>query len=121
MQVRVLPPEEWYRLEGLPIATHGLPDPTYTTIIVVEAGGKIVGTWSALMPVVLEGLWLDEAHRHTTAAGRLLIEMKRYLYEEGITIAYTLVQTPEVLALAEKAGFTKLDGDFCMLSLEGAS
>lgn len=119
MTVRQLPVEEWERLEGLPIATHGLPDPNFTIVFVVEDEGLIVGTWSALTPVVLEGLWLRESYRKTTAAGRLLVEMKQFLIDGGITAAYTLVQTPEVLALAEKAGFERLDGDFCMLKLEG--
>lgn len=119
MIVRRLPFEEWDRLEGLPIAQAPLPDPDASIILVAETPeGEIVGTWEAVAPIVLEGLWIHENYRNGITAGKLLREMKSQLNALGIPQAFTLVQSPEVKDLAVKAGFTVLPGELCMLQLE---
>lgn len=119
MIVRPLPFEEWDRLEGLPILANGYPDPNTTMIIVAEhPEDGVVGVWSAVTPVYLEGLWIEPKHRNTTVAGRLLSTMKGLLKEMRVSRAYTLVQSAEVLKLAEKAGFERVEGDLCALNLE---
>jgi len=119
MIIRVLPFEEWDKLEGYPIATNGLPNPDTSLILVAETpAGEIVGTWEAITPVILEGLWIDENYRNTLVAGRLLATMKSVLKSMNIDKAFTLVQTSDVKALAEKAGFEMIPGDFCVLDLD---
>lgn len=119
MNIRQLPFEEWDKLEGLPILENGYPDPNTTMILVAETPTDgIVGTWSAVTPIYLEGLWIAPEHRHSTIAGRLLIEMEKFLKSINVSKAYTLVQTPDVLALAKKAGFETIEGDLCVLNLE---
>lgn len=118
MTIRQLPFEEWDKLEGFPIATNGLPNPDTSVIFVVESEGQIVGTWEAITPVILEGLWIREDFRRTTAMGRLLNEMKSFLRGINIDKAFTLVQTSDVLELAHKAGFETIPGDFLMLDLD---
>ncbi len=114
--VRQLPVVEWERLEGLPFASQGLPSPDLTVIFVAEtAEGAIVGLWSAMTAVHLDGLWIAEAHQGTTIAGRLLRAMKTFLQTHGITVSFTVVSDPEVMILAHKAGFTRVPGDLWML------
>lgn len=119
MTIRQLPFEEWDRLDGFPIATNGLPNPDTSVIFVIEsAEGEIVGTWEAITPVILEGLWLRDDYRRTTAMGRLLSEMKSFLRSIHVDKAFTLVQTSDVLELAHKAGFETIPGEFLVLDLD---
>lgn len=119
MIIRQLPFEEWDKLEGLPILANGYPDPNTTMILVAETPSDgVVGTWSAVTPIYLEGLWIAPEHRHSTIAGRLLVAMEEFLRGINVSKAYTLVQTPEVLALAKKAGFEEIEGNLCVLTLE---
>lgn len=121
IQIRQLPFEEWDKLEGLPIATNGLPNPDTSAIIAAQdEDGNVIGVWAAMTPIVLEGLWIREDHRHSTVAGRLLINMKQFLRSINVDRAFTLVQAPEIKALAEKAGFNAIPGDLMMLELENS-
>lgn len=119
MVIRVLPFEEWDKLDGFQISANGLPDPDTSIILVAETpAGEIVGTWEAVAPVILEGLWVREDHRNSTVAGRMLSTMKSLLKNMNISKAYTIVQTSDVKALAEKAGFEMIPGEFCVLDLD---
>lgn len=118
MIIRPLPFDEWDKLEGLPIFSNGYPDPDMSVIIVAEdTEGAIVGVWGAFRPVLLDGLWIREDHRHTTVAGRLLHTMKDFLRSVPVDAAYTYTEIPEVLELAKKAGFKVIPGDICLLNL----
>lgn len=118
MKIRQLPFEEWDKLEGLPIATNGLPNPDTSVIFVVEVDDQIVGTWEAVTPIVLEGLWIREDYQKTTACGRLYYAMTSFLKSINVDRVYTLVQTPEVKDLAQHGGFEVIPGDFLMLDLD---
>jgi N-acetylglutamate synthase-like GNAT family acetyltransferase len=115
MTVRQLPPEEWHKLAELPIASGGIPDPMRCEIVVAEEDGKIVGTWGLVMTPFLEGLWVEEEYRKSSAAPKLLVEMKKLLVERGVIQAFTLVQSTDVLILAHKAGFDRIPGDLMMI------
>ena len=116
--VRVLPVEEWPRVAHLPFATNGLPDPQLALILVAEEAGEIVGIWSALTAVHLDGLWVSPEARGTTVAARLLRGMKALLTTKAIPVSFTMISAPEVAILAYKAGFTRYPGDLYMLQLE---
>jgi hypothetical protein len=116
-RTRVLPPNEWYRL-GLP--SDQLPaDPSTAVIIVVEApSGAIVGRWMAYNTVVLEGLFIDEAHRYRPGvAGQLLQAMVAELADRDVPMAMTLIQSAEVARLAERHGLTPIEGGVWILDL----
>jgi len=118
--VRQLPPEEYDRLADLPFAArYGVPDPRYAAILVAETpDGTIVGVWAALTTVHLDGLWVAPDYRRATAvAAKLLRGMKAMLRELGVLHSFTLVQDPEVLNMAIKAGFQRLPTDVCFLDL----
>ncbi len=120
MNIRILPFEEWDKLDGFPIAANGFPNPDTCIILVAEVEGEIVGTWEAIAPVILEGFWVREDYRKSLAAGKMFLTMKSTLQSMGIDRAYTLVQTADVKSLAEHAGFEMIPGEFCMLNLEQA-
>jgi hypothetical protein len=118
--VRQLPPEEWERLRDFPLAErYGIPDPRGAAILVAETpAGEIVGVWAALTTVHLDGLWIAPEYRRTSlVAAKLLRGMKAMLTQLGIVHSFTLVESPEVLVLALKAGFQKLPYDLCFLDL----
>jgi hypothetical protein len=117
--VRLLPVEEWHRLEGLPFAQNGLPDPNLARILVAETPeGEIVGIWAAMAAVHLDGLWVAPSYRRASwVAVKLLKAMKVLLIELGIVQSFTIIESAEVLALATKAGFTRIRGDLCLLDL----
>jgi hypothetical protein len=117
--VRELPVEEWDRLRALPFAEKGLPDPRLTKILVAETPeGRIVGVWAAMTQVFLDGLWVAPDYRRTSwVAMKLLRGMRDLLRRLGIVQSFTLVQTTDVLCLATKAGFVRVQGDLCVLEL----
>lgn len=119
VRARELPAEEWGRLEGLPFATHGLPDPALAAICVLETdAGEIVGVWAAQTAVHLEGLWIHPDYRtHPVAGSKLLNGMKALLRQHQIPVSFTLTSEEAVLVLALRAGFTRWHGDLLMLEL----
>ncbi len=116
---RVLPEDEWYRLEKLPINTEATPDPDRCVIVVAENEvGDIVGTWGLVLAPFLEGLWVDPEYRKKTyAAAKMWQCMQKTLMEFQLPQALTLTQSDDVLSLARHAGFVPLDGTLCSLTL----
>ena len=124
MSARRLPAEEYHRLADLPIAAkYGVPDPRAAAVIVVEnLDGQIVGVWALVQTVCFEGLWVaPEYRRRTRVASKLLHFMKQLLKQLGVRHSFALIhyETPDVLALALKAGFQQLPWHVCLLDLEG--
>lgn len=114
---RLLPPTEWHRL-GLPAAV--LPtDPSNAIIVVVEdEHGEIIGRWFGYTTVTLEGLFINPEHRkHPGVAARLMQAMTTELVSRGVPQATTLIQTPDVAALAKRHGLYTLDGQVWVLDL----
>jgi hypothetical protein len=101
---RELPPEEWDRLQGLPIA-EALPDPASAAILVIERDGQIVATWAALTTVHLEGCYIAPAHQKSLTAVKTLVHgMNTLLQARGLVQVLTVTQTDAVGHLAEKLG-----------------
>ena len=70
---RILPPEEWGRLEGTELETvWPVLSPTDAQIVVVEDGPAIVGCWAVIRYVHVEGIWIAPAYRGRFAVGRRL-------------------------------------------------
>lgn len=120
--VRPLAPEEYSRLAGLPFTSViGIPDPQLCSVLVAEnSAGEIVGLWSAMPVVHLEGLWVREDYRKTTVLGRLHRQMRVLLGQLGVRSCFTYVEDPDVLIIALKAGFQRLRGDLLYLELPAA-
>ncbi len=119
MTIRELPFEEWDKLEGLPIAENGLPSPDVMIMVAENEDGVIVGHWTAGTILMLEGLWVNEAYRKPSSVlWRLFTGMIDKLEEDGIPDVHTIVQTDEMLELAQHGGFKVIPGHFLIKRLE---
>lgn len=117
--IKELPPEEWERLKGLPVATLGLPDPATCRVVIAETDeGRIVGTWCLVFAPFLEGMWVDEEYRNRSTAGwRLVKFMKGLLAKWKAPNVYTAVETKEVQGFAERVGFNALPATLMKLEI----
>lgn len=74
MRWRVLPVEEWPRLDAAGAETvWRLLDPARAQILVVEDGGAIVGTVTLLPVIHAECLWIAPSHRRAGGVMRRLL------------------------------------------------
>lgn len=100
MTTRVLPPEEWPRLQGTELETvwPTLPQDE-ARIVVVEDAGQIIGCWAAFRAVHVEGVWIHPDHRGKVGV-RLWRAMRRVIadvFDAGG--AWTGSQSAEIDAL----------------------
>lgn len=73
MTSRILPPEEWERLDGTEAETiWPMLDRAKTQIVVVEQDGEIVGCHVLLLVLHAECLWVHPAHRGKSSVARRL-------------------------------------------------
>lgn len=114
MTTRILPPEEWPRLEGTEAGSVWRSlDPESASVIVVEDGGSIVGVWVLMTVLHAECLWIADAHRGKAAvARRLWAAMQREAHAMGVEAVATAATTDDVRALLDHVGAMKLPGDF---------
>ena len=121
MSTRILPPDEWSRLEGTLLK--GAPDllnPEIDMVLVVEKEGEIVGCTSFLPRWHMEGTWVSPNHRKMASVGRPLL---RGIYQVAKALkAKELVMMtfdPEIAALCARLGRSAihLDGDHYSIGL----
>lgn len=73
LTTRLLPSSEWGRLAGTDLAEMSRHlNPETAGIVVVEAGGAILGAVALFPALHAEGLWIAPAHRGKTAVARRL-------------------------------------------------
>ena len=121
MSTRILPPDEWSRLEGTLLK--GAPDLLFPEIdmgLVGEIEGEIVGCTSFLPRWHMEGTWVAPNHRKMASVGRPLL---RGIYQVAKALkAKELVMMtfdPEIAALCARLGRSAihLDGDHYSIGL----
>lgn len=110
----VLPFSDWPTLESADLPLTHLP-PAGSLIVVTKdldlPRSPIVGRWMAYSVVMLEGLWLAASHRgRPGVARRLLHKMLQELRDRNVQAAITISQSPEIDAMAERAGFVRVPG-----------
>jgi hypothetical protein len=120
MTTRVLPIEEWGRLVGTELE-HAAPVlPLGSKIIVVEDNGNIVGCWSAITYVHVEGVWIEPLHRGKSAVARRLWRgMQDVLRLMDVRSAMTGSITPEIDALLAGMGAVELPGKMFVFPVKG--
>lgn len=75
---RILPPEEWHRLNGTEAETlWPLLDPENAQVLVVEEDGEVVGTWTLMRVVHAECLWVKPSHRGVFGVTKRLLKGMR--------------------------------------------
>lgn len=75
MKARVLPREEWGKLDvsGFPTVGSSLR-PEDSEVVVVEDGDKIVATMSTFRVTHFESLWVDPEYRGNAGVARMLLK-----------------------------------------------
>lgn len=74
MRARILPPEEWARVEGdMPMLLPYVEPQNIAIVAVEDDEGKIIGCLSALQVTHLEGVWIAPEHRGHGGALRALL------------------------------------------------
>ena len=113
MITRVLPPDEWSRLEGTeagPLWTY--LDPQRAEVLVVEEDGQIIGSWVLINMLHAECLWVAPAHRGRSAVlRRLFTGLVRVMTGGGIPTVWTASASPAVTAMLDHLGAQKIPGD----------
>jgi GNAT superfamily N-acetyltransferase len=120
LKARVLPPEEWSKLEGVDndLATvwRQLPIGDVTVLVVEDSDGVIVATWTTFACWHVEGFWVEPAHRKRgVAIGRLVEAMRNLMQVRGVQHVMTGAPSPEIVTLLEHVHATKLPGEYFVL------
>lgn len=109
---RILPPAEYDKLVGHPAFGSWIPNPEWSIVVVGEEDGKIVGLWSAINVVQMEGFWVDPAYRRRSRIPIGLIKtMRRVLDRFHIPQAFCWSASPEIsdyMTRLAPFGFSKL-------------
>ncbi len=111
LTTRILPREEWDRLQGFDLeAMTPLIKPGRGVIIVLEHAGEIVGHWAVYDVLHAEGVWLSSSVRHTHGPVLLLKAMQEYAAARGVRAVVTASTDPKVDALLDKLSAVELPG-----------
>ena len=123
LTTRVLPPEEWHRVQHIPPFTEGLPDPTHWRIVTVESDGEIVGCCSLFDSVHWDGFWISPDHQGKAGVFREIIrEGIGQLREAGVVGVHTTVPDirPDLQDLIQRYGFVEAPGKLYLLHVPDA-
>lgn len=110
---RILPPEEWYKLNDTEAGSvYSYFDKEHTNVMVVEKDGNIVGTWSLMPYYHAECVWIAETHRGNPAiVKRLVTGMKQMADSVGALSVITTALDDKTAKLLEHLEAEKLPGE----------
>lgn len=120
MRSRILPPEEWHRLNGTE-AEELWPTlvPESARVVVVEDQGVIVACWVAMNVVHMECLWVRPSHRGLAGVAlRLFRGLREIAAEWAVGSIVTSSLSPKVTDLIRRFGGTPLPGEMFILPVE---
>ncbi len=117
MVARVLPHDQWHRLDGTELhSVYPHLDPHVTKIVVVESEGVIVACWSLFPVHHVEGIWVHPSHRGKGRAFKLLLQqMGEVATMEGAERVMTGCLSDQVRELLEHFGADEVPGQQFML------
>lgn len=121
MTTRLLPPEEWAKLDGTELeAVYPHLDREKARIVVIEDGALIVGCW-ALFPLVhCEGVWIHPDHRgRGVVARRLFCGMVDAARAMDARTVVTAAVDDHIAGLLEHLKATQLPGRHFVLTVGG--
>lgn len=112
MTTRILPREEYPRLEGTEAELLWPHLPAGSQVVVVEDdAGAIAGCWTLIPTIHAECLWIAPTHRKLSVVlRRLLRGMFTRADEMGAPVVVTSSISDEVTRLLEHFGATELPG-----------
>jgi hypothetical protein len=109
---RILPPDEWPKLQGTEAETlWPLLNPDQAAVLVVEQDGQIVGCWVAMQTLHAECVWVSPTVGNPAAVARPLIDgMFEIARGNGMRSLYTSATNDEVREIIRKLHGTTLPG-----------
>ena len=118
MRTRVLPKEEWGKLNvtGLPEFWEKVRHDEIE-VVVVEDGDRLVASIAVTRAVWLEGLWIDEQHRGNAGVARRLINGMLASARPWSDLAFGVIAQDHVRDIAERSGGVKLPGSVYVFPL----
>lgn len=120
---RILPVDEWPRLEGTEAESiWPLLDPETAQVLVVEHDDAIVGCW-VLQPVLhAECLWIAPEHRgKSSVARRLWVSMHQTARELGARTVATSAVSEDVKDLLAHVGAVEVPGELYVMTISEES
>lgn len=122
MEFRVLPVWEWSKVLDAniePYATHGLPDPEHTILVVAEADGHILGVSHLGEIVVNHWAIAPAARRSPILVEGLWQETERVLIEKGVPAIHTTVADAQVDVrdMIERLGYVPAEGQLYIIGV----
>jgi N-acetylglutamate synthase-like GNAT family acetyltransferase len=118
---RILPPEEWSKLEGTLLGTaREALNPETDIVLVVERDGAIIACTSFLPRWHMEGVWVSPSHRKKASVWRPLLRgMHRLSVALGAKELIMVTVDPTVSAMCCRLGRSSvhLDGDHFAIGL----
>lgn len=120
MRSRILPLEEWPRLQGTEAETiYPQLNPAHGHFLVVEDDGAIVGCLLVMTVVHVECAWIAPSHRKRASVGRRLLAA---LHQDAATLQVRAVvgaaQSDEMRLILGHLGATALPAAFYMLPMK---
>jgi ribosomal protein S18 acetylase RimI-like enzyme len=111
MVTRLLPREEWARLEGTELEAVYPVLPDGAQVVIVENGDELIACWAVFPLVHLEGVWIHPDYRHNPRVARRLVagglDTARAM---GARTALTAAADDRIATLAQKIGGVELPG-----------
>lgn len=121
--VRWLPPEEWEKLDQIPVVQEfGRPSPDNARVLVAEdLEGKIQAYWFMFLAVHVEPMWFAEEYRNNpTTVRRMWGGVREAMMEHQIPIAFAVIADHDPANYASRLGFERLHGDLYFVRPEAS-
>lgn len=84
--------------------------PDDTIVVYAREGEKIVGRSTIMQIPHIEGTWVDEQHRRSTLAPRLVAKVESIMKQANKKASFAFIQNsqPEVAGYMERIGYARM-------------
>lgn len=122
MTSRVLPPEEWAKLDAVGAETvWPMLDPLRAQILVIEDEGRIVGTLTLMSVLHAECLWIAPSHRKGFGvAKRLLDGMWTSARAHGVRALWSGSLSETMTNILHRIGASEVPGRSFVFPVKGS-
>jgi hypothetical protein len=120
VNARILPPEEWSRLDRKPVMLFPYVQPENIDVVVVEDEGEISACMTVLRATHFEGLWITPERRKNAGVMRALLRQATALARlRGDQWVFGGAEKDEMRGYLERGGGVKVPMDLCALWVGG--
>ena len=119
MIARLLPPEEWSRLDGKMPQVAPLLPPGDVQVVAVESDGEIVACATLFKATHWEGTWVSPEHRNGGVVRALLRGARGAAEKLGSVWVFTGANEPKMAATIKRLGGVPIEMETYLLPLGG--